>query len=316
MTEPPAVTVVGEALVDLVPGVASRSYLAQPGGSPYNVAIALARLQVPTALLARLGDDAMGRLLRDHAAVEGVDLAAAPHAAEPAALAVVSLDAAGDAHYDFYLDGTAALRWRDGELEGVPAGTSALHFGSLASWLPDGDARIRATAARLRETGEVLVSYDPNIRPGLIGPREAACATVERAVATAHLVKASADEIGWLYPDVPVDQVASRWLALGPAVVVVTRAGEGASAFRAGGTRIDRPARPVAVADTVGAGDSYMAGLLAALARSDRLGPDAVASMDDDAVAEVMDFAARVAAVTCSRPGADPPRLSEVAAPG
>lgn len=316
MAEPPAVTVVGEALVDLVPGVAPRSYLAQPGGSPYNVAVALARLQVPTALLARLGDDAMGRLLRDHAVVEGVDLGAAPHATEPAALAVVSLDAAGDAHYDFYLDGTAALRWREGEVERVPEGTAAVHFGSLASWLPDGDDRIRATAARLRTASGALVSYDPNVRPGLIGPRESACDAVERCVAVADLVKASADEIGWLYPDVPLEEVASRWLALGPALVIVTRGGAGATAFRPGDAPLDRPARQVPVADTVGAGDSYMAGLLAALVRSDRLDPDALSCLGDDGVAEVMDFAARVAAVTCSRPGADPPRLVEVAPPG
>ena len=165
----PKVTVIGEALIDLVPGDTPLAYRASPGGSPYNVAIGLARLGQDTALMARLADNAFGRILRDRAVAEGIDLAAAPHAAEPTTLAVVSLDAEGHASYDFYFDGTADWQWTAAETSRMPESTAVLHFGSIASWTAPGSASVIDLARRMRDRGDVLVSYDPNVRPGLLG---------------------------------------------------------------------------------------------------------------------------------------------------
>ena len=144
------VTVIGEAIIDLVPGDQPRTFQAVPGGSPYNVAVGLARLGHRTTLMARLADTAFGRILRDHAEAEGIDLGAAPHAAEPSTLAVVSLDASAQASYDFYLNGTADWQWTAEETGRAPERTAVLHFGSLASWTPPGDARIIELAERMR----------------------------------------------------------------------------------------------------------------------------------------------------------------------
>ncbi|HXO25552.1 MAG TPA: PfkB family carbohydrate kinase, partial [Streptosporangiaceae bacterium] len=216
------VTVIGEAIVDLIPAGPARTFQAVPGGSPYNVAIGLARLGHRATLMARLADTAFGRILRDHARDEGIDLHAAPSAAEPATLAVVSLDAQARASYDFYLEGTADWQWTAEETGGAPARTAVLHFGSIASWTPPGDARILELAGQMRGRGDVLVTYDPNVRPGLLADPRHGREVAERAIGLAHLAKASSDDIAWLYPGVAPADVARRWLELGPTMVVIT----------------------------------------------------------------------------------------------
>src|SRR5579864_6310954 len=235
MTHQAGVTVIGEAIVDLIPGGQPRTFQAVPGGSPYNVAIGLARLGHRATLMARLADTAFGRILRDHAQAEGIDLRAAPSAAEPATLAVVSLDAQARASYDFYLNGTADWQWTAGETGRAPAENAILHFGSIASWTPPGDAEIGNLARRLRERGDVLISYDPNVRPGLLADPGHGREVAERAIGLAHLAKASSDDIAWLYPDLAPADVARRWLELGASVVVITSGADGASAWTAQG---------------------------------------------------------------------------------
>ncbi|MGD0684447.1 MAG: carbohydrate kinase [Streptosporangiaceae bacterium] len=305
------VTVIGEALIDLVPGSEPRSFLALPGGSPYNVAIGLARLGNDTTLMARLGDTAFGRLLRERAAAEGIDLGAAPLASEPATLAVVSLDASAQASYDFYVEGTADWQWSAEETRRAPETTAVLHFGSIASWTQPGDEHIRALASRMRDRGDVLVSYDANIRPGLLGDRSRGRELVEACVRLAHLAKASAEDLGWLYPGRSTDDVARHWLGLGATVVVVTDGASGADAFTAAGPPVHRPAREVTVVDTVGAGDSLTAGLLASLLRRGLHSPRQLAGCQPPQLAAVLDDAILVAAFTCQRVGNDPPTLAE-----
>ena len=167
----PQVTIIGEAIIDLLPAGPPRMFQAVPGGSPYNVAVGLARLGHHATLMARLAETAFGRILRDHAEAEGIDLRAAPRAAEPSTLAVVSLDPSARASYDFYVDGTADWQWTAEETGRVPEGISVFHFGSIASWTPPGDARIHELAHRLRGRGDVLITYDPNVRPGPVSPR-------------------------------------------------------------------------------------------------------------------------------------------------
>jgi fructokinase len=308
------ITVIGEAIIDLVPGDQPQTFHAVPGGSPYNVAIGLARLGHRTMLMARLGDNAFGRLLREHARAEGIGLAAAPAAAEPSTLAVVSLDTAAQASYDFYVEGTADWQWTAEEISRAPGGTAVLHFGSLASWTPPGDAKILGLADQLRGRGDVLVSYDPNVRPGLLADHGHGQRMIERAVRLAHLVKASTDDIAWLYPDHRPDDVARHWLRLGATVVVITGSAAGADAFTGHGPAVHRPARDITVVDTVGAGDSFTAGLIGSLILRGQYAPSALARCPADSLAGALDEAILVASLNCQRRGNDPPTIADVAA--
>ena len=299
------VVVAGEAVVDLV-SAGERSWTSHPGGSPANVAVGLARLGVPTGLLARLSGDAFGRMLRAHLAGAGVDLSVAVDADEPSTLAVASLDAAGVATYDFWVEGTADWQWSPEELQ-VPDGVAALHTGSMALELDPGASHLLDLLERLQ--GQVLLSYDPNVRLARRGDRETGLAAVEEVVALVDVVKASSEDLAWLLPGVPLEQVLQRWRDLGPALVVVTDGGEGALALGPGGLQRVAPV-PVDVVDTVGAGDAFTSGLLAGLDDAGLLDRTALDAAPD--VRGPLELAARVAAVTCGRPGAAPPRRAEL----
>ncbi|SHG24884.1 fructokinase [Jatrophihabitans endophyticus] len=308
------IAVLGEALIDVVETGDDDPRLARPGGSPYNVAIGLARLERPVSFVGRLSHDPLGTILRRHAERSGVDLSLSVDAHETTTVALVELAAESDgsARYRFGVDGTADFRWTDAELAAVPThGLAALHFGSLASWLPPGDDAVLRRVAALRE--QVLVSYDPNVRPHLQPNRTAARARIERALPLAHVVKTSDEDIAWLYPDADADEIARSWLELGPELVVVTRGGEGSVAHTADG-EVRRPILPIEVADTVGAGDAFMSGLLDALCDRDLVRPGAAGAAGDDVLGAVLVHAALVAGITCSRAGANPPRRSELAA--
>jgi fructokinase len=307
------VTVIGEAIIDLIPAGPPRTFQAVPGGSPYNVAVGLARLGHHAALMARLPDTAFGRILRDHAQAEGIDLHAAPRAAEQSTLAVVSLDASASASYDFYLDGTADWQWSDEETGRAPEETAVLHFGSLASWTPPGDARILKLADRLRGHGDVLITYDPNVRPGLLADHRHGQRVVERAIRLAHVAKASTDDVAWLYHQAP-DEVARHWLQLGATAVVITSSTDGADAYTAQGWSVHRPALDVAVVDTVGAGDSFTAGLIGSLIGRGRHSPAGLSRCPADQLSGALDDAILVASINCERRGNDPPTAADVAA--
>jgi fructokinase len=312
--QPGAVAVAGEALIDLVPRDQDGLYQAVPGGSPANVAVGLARLQVPARMLARLADDPFGRRIRRHLAGNGVDLGGVVTAAEPTSLAIVEVDPDGAVSYDFRVDGTADWQWRDAELEEVlDGGLLALHSGSLAlAMAPGADALLRLLE---RARGAVTVSYDPNCRPLLMGSPERALERAERLVALADVVKASVEDVAWLLPGRAAEEVAEAWLALGPALVAITRGAEGVVAVAAGAGLLRRPAPRVAVVDTVGAGDAFTSALLAGLYRRGLLGAErraALRTVGEATLGEVLDEAVRAAAITCTRRGADPPALAEL----
>lgn len=305
-------TVIGEALVDLVEARdAPHSFTAHAGGSPYNVAITLARLGQDVSLVARSGHDAFGRMLEDKARASGVGFDRWQIVDEPTTLAVASLDPSGSAHYDFYLDSTAGLGWDDSLVDLVPTG-GVLHLGSLASWRPPSGPVLQAVQRRAYDEGGTLVSYDPNVRPALIANRDTARASIERCISAAHLVKASDEDVAYLYGDEPLDDVARRWCELGAALVVVTLGGEGAVAFGRDGEVARRPGEKITVADTVGAGDSFAGGLLAALADSGIDSPRALESADADRIAAALTQAVVVSAITCERTGANPPTRTEL----
>jgi fructokinase len=310
-----AFAIVGEALVDLVDSGDHRTFEAMPGGSPLNVAIGLARLGHPARMLARFGDDGFGRMLRDHARGNGVDLTASVDAREPSTLAVATLDDAGRASYAFYLAGTADWQWTDDELARLPTDTTFLHTGSLAAWLPPGRDRIAALRRRVHADGATVISYDPNIRPAGLPDRYAARALIEGNVRWSHVVKASAEDAAWLYPDLTERQAADRWLALGVPLVVVTDGGAGATAYTPA-TSVHCPAPTIRVVDTIGAGDAFTAGLLSGLAGLGVAAPyDLLALTADTArLTDLLRTATACAALTCERAGADPPTRDQLTA--
>ena len=294
--------------------VGARLYEARPGGSPYNSAVALARLGTPVALLARFSTaDGFGRQLRAHAQTSGVVLDLAVDAPEATTLALVDVADDGTATYTFHADGTADWGWRAGELPAdLPAEVVAVHAGSIALARPPGGDVLEAFLAR--HAGRVTVSVDPNVRPALIGHRDDVAERVERWVRLAGLVKISAEDLEWLHPGEGRDGVVARWLDAGPRLVVVTDGAAGATAHLPGEQPLHRPARPVDVADTVGAGDTLGAALLDWLARHDRLAPEGLARLTVEEAGQALEAALTAAAVTVSRPGADPPWRHELVA--
>ncbi len=296
--------------MDLVADPHTGNFVAHPGGSPANTAVALARLGTDVALLGRLAADPFGRRLRRHLADNGVDLRYAVDATEATGLAVVTVDGNGAPEYTFYVTGTADWQWSPAELPAsLPAHVTAVHAGSLALVRPPGGAVL--TGLLRRERHRRAISLDPNVRPALSGDRDRFAGLLEDWVGIAHVVKVSQEDLAWVYPGQRPAEVARRWRAAGPSLVVVTCGGDGALAF-VGHDEVSRPAAPAVVVDTVGAGDSFTAGLLDWLDRHDRLGPAGPAALSTPEVVTAVDFANAAAAVTVSRPGAQPPYRHEL----
>jgi fructokinase len=295
------VLVIGEALVDLIqrPG---EQPVASVGGSPLNVAVGLSRLDVPAVLWTDIGADPYGELVRDRLAADGVVLGDAARADRPTSTALATIGADGAARYDF------SVVWDLGDAPPPLSAPPLVHTGSIGAVLEPGADRVRSVIEALRPVA--TVSYDPNVRPQLMGEVDRARARIEALVERADVVKASDEDLAWLYPDADPRDVAEQWRSLGPAFVVVTQ-GEGGSYAVCADGPVEAPARPTQVADTIGAGDSFMAGLLAALADRDLLGrahADRLRAVSSADLAGILGFAAACAAVTVGRPGAEPPR--------
>jgi len=306
------VTVVGEALIDLVDEGGGR-YQAHPGGSAANVAVTLARLGVPSSLLARISGDVLGRQVTAHLAGNGVSLRDVTTAAEPTTLALASLDEAGGAAYAFYLNGTADWQWHPGDLPGLRPDVACVHGGSMVLAVPPGGPVVEEMLAAEHARGRVTISIDPNIRPAIAASRAAEVARLDRQLRLAHIVKASEEDTTWLYPGAGPEEVARGWQRLGAQVVVITLGPRGAFALAPDGTAVHRPPHNVTVVDTVGAGDAFSAGLLDALRRQGRLGSGraGLAVLTPADLAGAVDWATLVSALTCARAGADPPTRDE-----
>ncbi|MFT4137019.1 carbohydrate kinase family protein [Microbacterium sp.] len=289
--------VIGEALVDVLP-----DGRALPGGSPMNVAVGLARLGHDVEFATDLGVDGYGTLVAEHVAAAGVRLVAGSVMAGATSVARATLDDEGRASYEF------ELRWQP---PAPPtAGLDLLHTGSIGAILPSG-AEVVAAALREARAGGVLVSFDPNVRPGIMGARDEVLGRVEELTASAHIVKLSDEDAEWLYPGVDPADVLDRLLAAGASVAVVTRGPDGCLA-RTGTTELALPAAPVVVADTIGAGDAFMSGLLHGVATTGS--SSAIRGGEDFDLATVLQTALASARVAVSRPGANPPWPEELAA--
>jgi len=303
---PANVLVVGEALVDVVRR--DDEDIARPGGSPLNVAVGLQRLEVPATLHSTFGADPHGVLVAIHLEGSGVTVTPSTVSDRETSVALATLDEGGAATYSFSID------WDPAPLDVSDGTYDAVHTGSIAAILEPGATLVERLLAAQRPT--TTISYDPNVRPQLMGSADTARPRVERLVALADIVKASDEDVAWLYPDATVAEILERWLALGPAVVVVTRGAAGADALCArGSVHVDAPVTEVA--DTIGAGDSFMAGLLASLSDQKLLGGarrDELHAIYRRGVAQAVRTAVRCATITVSRPGADPPMRAELAA--
>lgn len=306
----PVVVACGEALVDLIGEPAADggvAYRPRPGGSPMNVAVAAARLGTPTAFLTRFARDAFGELLVAHVARAGVDLRFAERGAEPTSLAVVALDAHRNASYAFYRVGTADVAYNPRPRPALPASVavgcvslSLLRDPARGAYrdlvAASGRASGRAGAGRVRWIA------DPNVRPALMPDRAAFLAEVDGWAALVDVVKVSDEDLRLLGLDEA--DAAARWVAAGVTAVVVTAGPDGARLHRPGRAAVAVPGRAVRVVDTVGAGDTFTAGLATGLA--DR------APLDDARWHAVLARAVAASSITCTRAGADPPTAAEL----
>ena len=300
------ITVAGEALIDLVERDGTLHPL--PGGGPFNTALALGRLGVPTGFLGRLSYDQFGELLVGLLQESGVDDRYVLRSQAPTPVAVVHTSDEGDAEYSFHLAGTAYADLTAADMPELDPDVVALHLGTLALATYPPAAALEGLMRR--ESERRLIMVDPNVRPDVIGDRDVYRARFESWLSDAHLVKLSARDAEWLYPELEPWACAQRLLSLGARLADVTLGPEGALAVSgAGEARV--ASQPVDV-DTVGAGDAFGAGLLRRLWVSDALNAEAVASMDDPALEDALSFACAVAALQCSRAGAAPPTLEEV----
>jgi fructokinase len=306
------VVVAGEALVDLVPDAAGH-LRPLPGGSPLNVAVGLGRLGMPTGYLGVLSRDAFGDLLAARLADAGVATVLPGRSGVPTSLAMVHLDAVGVASYSFYLDGTSAVGLRTEDVAALPAEVAAapLHvsLGAVTLATPGTGTTLvglLADASRRRFT-----SLDPNVRPAVIPDLAAARAALDAAAAVVDLVKVSDEDLAVLAPRTDPLEAARRWAADGT-LVVVTRGADGAVALRGDDVLAEVASPRVPVVDTVGAGDAFTSGLLATLDAGGLLDRGMLARADGGTIAVALRAAARVAAITCTRPGADPPRRDEL----
>jgi len=306
-THPPngRVLVCGEALIDLVP-TGTDTFQAVCGGGPANTATALARLGTPASLLCRLSGDAFGRRLRTNLLAHGVDLSLAHTCPESTTLAVVNLDGDGVAEYGFYGRDTADWHWHPDELpEQLPAGTGAIHVGSLATVMAPGAQVLRDWVTT--HHGAATVVYDVNVRPHLLSDMQEYRRRVADWLAIAHCVKVSDDDLGWLHPGEQPTDIAARWFdQYGIQLVLVTRGAAGAMALHRNGVAWTEPARKVAVVDTVGAGDTFTAAFLHWLLTHGR---SAYWTAD---LGPAMRYAVTAAALACTRAGAQPPTAAEI----
>ena len=320
------ILVIGEALIDLIenryqPG----AFNAIVGGANANVALALARRGTKHQFLGRISNDRFGKIIRERLETNHVSLDHSIATDELTTLAVVSIDSQGVPSYSFYVNGTADWGWTpaelpsDVDLENMHA--KAIQFGCLTMAMAPGNGVIEAWARAHYEQNSLTISHDINMRPALGFDADNERVRVERINSISHLIKASDEDIQWLYgldEGASLDQIVGDWIADTDRVVLVTRGGEGTSVYRRRDSAISRtdvPSRKINVVDTVGAGDTFCANLLGQLNDADVLGEnpfDRLANLSD---ADLRDYVYRsgvAASITCERAGCEPPTLAEL----
>ncbi len=288
------VVVVGEALIDIV--VSSQGTVEHPGGSPANVAYGLGRLNVPTALLTSIGDDHHGAAIQRHVASAGVELLTAAGRSGRTATATATLASDGSAQYDF------DIQW---ELPAIAPVTvpKILHTGSIATFLEPGASAVRELLEQVPQ--RCVVTYDPNVRPALLGSQTEAKTIFEDLIPLIEVVKLSDEDARWLYPGWSLEDTSQRILDLGAGLVVVTKGSDG-SMLSTPDARLLVPSLKSTVVDTIGAGDSYMSALIYGLLLTGAVG------LRREALESLGRRATKAAAITVRRAGANPPTSDEL----
>ncbi|MFB7498018.1 carbohydrate kinase [Streptomyces sp. NPDC056161] len=299
------IVVAGEALIDLVPQGSGALADLKPalGGGPYNTAVALGRLGSPAAFCSRASYDAFGESLLDRLRGAGVDVSGVQRGTEPTTLAVATVDGSGSASYSFYVEGTADRFFA--APTALPAGARAVSFGTCSLVLEPGASAYEELMRSASGQG-LFTTLDPNIRTGLIPDPDAYRVRFRSWLPYVTLLKLSEEDAGWLGGG------PQEWLAAGPSAVVITRGGDGLTAFTRDGSEYSVPGEKVDVVDTIGAGDTVNAALLHGLSTWDALSPEGLAGLGADGWTRLLRLAARAAAITCSRAGAEPPYAAEL----
>lgn len=307
----------GDALFDCFAGASDNPAVIQldgrAGGAPMNVAIGLSRLGQKVGFFSKVSRDIFGERIMAHLSNEGVDTRLILRTDQLSTLAIVSLDGTGGARYSFYIENTADRSITETELPAaLPGDVKAIHIGGSYSTALEPSASSYA-ALVARERGRRLISYDPNIRDSVAPDLDLWRARAAALAGLAHLIKASDEDLAKLYPGRDAETVAGDWIAGGASLVLITRGGEGAIGFTARGVSARVPGVKVKLIDTVGAGDTFQAATLDWLARKERLSPEAMTGLSPAELPALLSYAAKAAAITCSRRGADLPRADEVA---
>ncbi len=304
----PHILAIGEALIDVVITHEQPDFPVEiPGGSPANVALTLGRLDRPVALVTWIGLDEYGRLIDFHMYDSSVHVTGASRGASHTSTALARLDESGAASYTFDLE------WAPTPPITVPPTAQIIEAGSISAIIEPGASAVLDALTRGRE--HALVCFDPNARPSIMGEPEAALASLERFIALADIVKVSDEDIEWLTGGACIDEVVDRWLGMGPSLVVVTRGKHGSLAVTSSGVRFTKTPSDVKVVDTVGAGDSFMGGMIDAMWGMGLRGADAretLRSLPEEQVRAIIDRASAVSDVTVSRKGANPPWAHEL----
>ena len=301
----------GEALIDMLPRqstLGENAYAPYAGGAIFNTAIALGRLGMPTGFFTGLSDDMLGDVLRETLAAANVDFSFCAISARPTTVAFVKL-VNGSATYALYDEGTAGRMITTNDLPALGDDIEAIHFGAI-SLIPDPcGGTYEALLAREHEAR--VISLDPNIRPGFIKDKQSHHDRIMRMAAQSDIIKFSDEDLEWFGMSGDHDALAAQWLNIGPKLVVITKGADGAVGYTRN-MKVDVPSERVDVVDTIGAGDTFDAGVLASLRRDGLLTKYHVANLDQKAIRNALAFAAKVAAVTVSRAGANPPWAHEV----
>ncbi|MFG6559806.1 carbohydrate kinase [Sulfitobacter sp. 1A15299] len=303
----------GEALIDMIPTPTKAGpdgFVPHAGGAVFNTAIGLGRLGAQVGMLSGLSSDMFGRLLVDGLKASHVDVSHVVLSDRPTALAFVRL-VGGHATYDFYDENSAGRMITPEDMPALSSAVSALYFGGISLACEPGADAYAALLARNAEGRAVMI--DPNIRPGFIKDIERYRQRLDRMLALSDIVKVSDEDLNWINP-APLslrDKVAEL-LKKGPSVVILTRGGEGATGYLANGEEVQVPAVKAEIVDTVGAGDTFNAGVLAKMSELGQLHKSALATLPPEVLSEALAYGARVAAVTVSRAGANPPWVEEI----
>lgn len=295
---------VGEALIDFK-GTGELAFQGHPGGSPYNVAIAAARLGTPTSFLSQISTDFFGERLLSHLRQSKVDASLLARSPRPTTLAFVE-ERGGDAEFQFFAERAADVLFDPRPRPRLPQPVRWLQFGSISLLQEPAATAITEIVAGF----EGSVFFDPNVRPALISDRAAYLERLDQWASLSDVIKISVQDLSWL--GYSAGEAAGRWLSAGARALVVTDGPRGARVHHAGGREASVPGVSVTVADTVGAGDSFSGALLSRFCLAGLGYSKGSSEPDAGAWHEALAFAVRAAAITCSRDGADPPWAHEI----